>query len=168
MTEIQDTEKVLLDALRLNANVLNEVALRYGIGPGADRSEDERPRINCPSDVRRLLGPEMASLAQEQLRVLLLDNQSKLVGQRVVYQGTVSECGVRAAEVFRPAVIEAVPSVIVVHNHPSGDPTPSGPDAMVTRRLAEAGELLDIELLDHVVIGRDGAKSLKELGLMTR
>ena len=73
---------------------------------------------------------------------------------------------IRPAEVLRPAVLEAVPSIIVSHNHPSGDPTPSGPDAAITRELAQAGKLLGIELLDHVVIGGERFVSLKERGLM--
>ena len=89
------------------------------------------------------------------------------MGQRVIYQGNVSSAIVRAAEVFRPAVIEAVPSIIVSHNHPSQDPTPSPEDAALTRELVQAGKLLDIELLDHVVIGGERFVSLKERGLMS-
>ena len=75
--------------------------------------------------MRGLLGPDMASLSQEQLRVLLLNARNQVIGQRVIYQGNVSSAIVRNAEVFRPAVIEAVPAVIVSHNHPSGDPAPA-------------------------------------------
>ena len=109
----------------------------------------------------------MASLAQEQLRVLLLNTKNLVVGQRVIYQGNVNSSMVRTAEVFRPAVIEAVPSIIVSHNHPSGDPTPSGPDVSITRDIAEAGKLLGVELLDHIVIGGERFVSLKERGLMS-
>ncbi len=98
--------------------------------------------------------------------MLLLDTKNNVVGQRVVYQGNVSSAIVRPAEVLRPAVIEAVPAVIICHNHPSGDPTPSPEDAAITRELAQAAKLLGIELLDHVVIGGDRAVSLKERGLM--
>ena len=90
-----------------------------------------------------------------------------MVGQRVVYQGDVRSITVRPAEVFRPAVIEAVPSIIVVHNHPSRDPEPSPADVAITKKLMEAGKLLEIGLLDHVVIGGDRAVSLKERGLIT-
>ena len=98
--------------------------------------------------------------------MLLLDTKNNVVGQRVVYQGNVSSAIVRPAEVLRPAVIEAVPSIIVSHNHPSGDPTPSPEDAAITRELAQAAKLLSIELLDHVVIGGEKFVSLKERGLM--
>ena len=89
-----------------------------------------------------------------------------MVGQRVIYQGNISSAIVRPAEVLRPAVIEAVPSIIVSHNHPSQDPTPSPEDAHLTRDLMKAAKLLGVELLDHVVIGGDRFVSLKERGLM--
>ena len=98
--------------------------------------------------------------------MLLLDTKNNVVGQRVVYQGNVSSAIVRPAEVLRPAVIEAVPSIIISHNHPSQDPTPSPEDVAITRELSQAAKLLGIELLDHVVIGGEKFVSLKERGLM--
>ena len=115
-------DAALLDALRSNLNLLGELAVRYAVEFHPERPTEDPPAINCPEDVRRLLGSEMASLAQEQLRVLLLNTKNLVVGQRVIYQGNVNSSMVRTAEVFRPAVIEAVPSIIVSHNHPSGDP----------------------------------------------
>ena len=160
-------DAALLEALRSNLNLLGEIAMRYQVETQPERPTKDLPVISCPNDVRRLLGPEMAPLAQEQLRVLLLDTKNHIVGQRVIYQGNVSSAIVRAAEVFRPAVIEAVPSIIVSHNHPSQDPTPSPEDAALTRELVQAGKLLNIELLDHVVIGGERFVSLKERGLMS-
>ena len=90
-----------------------------------------------------------------------------VVGQRVVYQGNVNSSMIRPAEVFRPAVVEAVPSIIVCHNHPSQDPTPSPEDAAITRDLVKAGKLLGVELLDHVVIGGKRFVSLKDRNLMS-
>ena len=159
-------DSALLEALRANLNLLGELAVRYDVETRREGPED-LPVISCPEDVRRLLGPEMAPLAQEQLRVLLLNTKNQVMGQRVIYQGNVSSAIVRTAEVFRPAVIEAVPSIIVSHNHPSQDPTPSPEDAALTRELVQAGKLLDIELLDHVVIGGERFVSLKERGLMS-
>ena len=164
-TPTKDT--ALLDALRSNLNLLGEIAMRYAVETQPGRPTGDLPVISCPDDVRRLLGPEMAPLAQEQLRVLLLNTKNQVMGQRVIYQGNVSSAIVRTAEVFRPAVIEAVPSIIVSHNHPSQDPTPSPEDAALTRELVQAGKLLDIELLDHVVIGGERFVSLKERGLMS-
>ena len=160
-------EETLLDALRSNVRVLGELAMRYGIETQPGRPAAEPPIISSAEDARRLLVPEMAPLAQEQVRVLLLDIRNRLVGQRVIYQGTVSSTEVRTAEVLRPAVNEAAPRIIVVHNHPSGAAEPSPEDVALTRRLVQAAELLGIELLDHVVIGRNEAVSLKEWGHMS-
>ena len=159
-------DAALLEALRSNLHLLGEIAMRYEVETQPERPEDP-PAINCPDDVRRLLGPEMSGLAQEQLRVLLLNTKNLVVGQRVVYQGNVNSSMIRPAEVLRPAVMEAVPSSIISHNHPSQDPTPSPEDAAITRELAQAAKLLGIELLDHVVIGGDKFVSLKERGLMS-
>ena len=160
-------DEALLEALRRNLSLLGELAMRYEVETQPERPTEDVPVITCPDDVRRLLGPEMAPLAQEQLRVLLLDTKNHVVGQRVVYQGNVNSSMVRPAEVLRPAVVEAVPHVILVHNHPSHDPTPSAQDAAITRDIAQAGKLLGIELLDHVVIGGERFASLKERGLMS-
>ena len=94
--------------------------------------------------------------------MLLLNTSGEVIGQRVIYQGNVNSSMVRAAEVFRPAVVEAVPAVVVVHNHPSGNPDPSPNDVTITRKLRQAAELLDIELLDHVVIGGKAAREPQE------
>lgn len=125
----------------------------------------ERPTISRPEDVATLLLGDMAFLSQEQLRVLCLDTKNHVVHQQVVYQGTVNSSVVRVAEVFKPAVTRTCPAVVVVHNHPSGDPTPSPEDVRTTDQLRRAGELLDIELLDHIVIGHQRYVSLKERGL---
>ena len=158
-------DAALLEALRSNLGLLGELAARYEVATKPEGPEDP-PSINSPQDVQRLLGPEMSQLAQEQLRVLLIDTKSQVVGQRVIYQGNISSAIVRTAEVFRPAVIEAVPSVIIAHNHPSRDPDPSPDDVMITRKLKQAAQLLDIDLLDHIVIGGKRHVSLKERGLM--
>ena len=158
-------DAALLEALRSNLGLLGELAARYEVATKPEGPEDP-PSINSPQDVQRLLGPEMSQLAQEQLRVLLIDTKSQVVGQRVIYQGNISSAIIRTAEVFRPAVIEAVPSVIIAHNHPSRDPDPSPDDVMITRKLKQAAELLDIDLLDHIVIGGKRHVSLKERGLM--
>jgi DNA repair protein RadC len=126
---------------------------------------DERPRIGSPADVFALLGVEMAGLAQEQLRVLLLDTKNGVVHIHTVYIGTVNASLVRAAEVLRPALARNCPSIIVAHNHPSGDPTPSGEDGRVTEQLFHAAKLLDIALLDHIVIGQGRFVSLREIGV---
>ena len=154
----------LIDALRTNLRLLNELAVRYEVSTNPNRADNPLVTISCPGDVYALLRDEMADLAQEQLRVLLLDTRNHVIGQRVIYQGTVNECLVRPAEVLRPAVIEGAPNIIVVHNHPSKDPTPSPEDTRATRELNQACKLLGVKLLDHVVIGGDHSASIKDLG----
>ena len=161
----QTEGQALLDALRNNLDLLGEIALRYGVETQPART-DNPPSITTPGDVHKLLAPEMSGLAQEQLRVLLLNTKNVVVGQRVVYQGNVNSSMVRPAEVLRPAVVEAVPHIIISHNHPSGDPTPSPDDVACTRALSQSAKLLGVELLDHIVIGGDRFVSLKERGLI--
>ena len=158
-------EPELIEALRSNQSLLRELAVRYEVTVRPE-GPDDPPSINRSLDVYDILGPEMSALAQEQLRVLLLNTRNEVVGQRVIYQGNVNSSAVRAAEVLRPAVVEAVPTVVVAHNHPSGDPDPSPNDVTITRSLKRAAELLDIELLDHVIIGGKRHVSLKNRGLM--
>ena len=114
----------------------------------------ERAVINSPQDVANLLLAEMSVLDQEHLRILLLNTRNEVLGIQEIYVGNVNSSVVRAAEVFRPAVQANTPSIIVVHNHPSGDPAPSSQDVDITNELISAGKLLGIELLDHVVLGR--------------
>ena len=128
-------------------------------------SPDERPQISSPDDVVTLIGIEMAALEQEQLRVVLLDTKHRVIVHKTVYQGSVNQAQVRVAEVFRDAVRHNAVAVVAVHNHPSGDPTPSAADVALTAELARAGQLLDLELLDHLIIAQGGWKSLRRLGL---
>jgi DNA repair protein RadC len=125
----------------------------------------ERAVIHSPQDVANLLA-EMAVLDQEHLRVLLMSTRNEVLSIQEIYVGNVNSSVVRPAEVFRPAIRDNAPSIIVVHNHPSGDPTPSPEDVAITRALVSSGKLLDIELLDHVIIGSGGRYiSLNEKGL---
>ena len=129
----------------------------------ASLAPEERAQISCPQDAASLLAAEMEPLVQENLVVLLLNTRNQVVARRTIYIGTVNSSAVRPAEVIRPAIRENAPSIIVAHNHPSGDPTPSPEDISVTRDLAAAGKLMDIELLDHLIIGQGGRfTSLKE------
>ena len=125
----------------------------------------ERPQITGPQDAVDLVQWEMGYLKQEQLRVLCLDTKNYVVAQEVVYQGTANSSVVRVAEVFKPAISRTCPAIVVVHNHPSGDPTPSPEDVRTTEQVRKAGELLDVELLDHIVVGQQKWVSLKERGL---
>ena len=124
-----------------------------------------RAVVHSPRDVFNLLGAEMGLLDQEHLRVILLNTKNEVRGIQEVYKGNVGSSNVRVAEVLRPAVRENCPSIIIVHNHPSGDPTPSPEDILITREIRTSGDTMDIELLDHVIIAGQGHVSMKEKGL---
>ena len=126
---------------------------------------EDRNIVRTPQDVANLLAAEMGYLDQEHLRVILLSTKKAVSGIHEVYIGNVNASIIRVSEVLRPAVRENCPSIIVVHNHPSGDPTPSADDVLVTRSIASGAEMLDIELLDHIIIGGQAHVSLKEKGL---
>jgi len=124
--------------------------------------ESEGYRILSPQDAATLVMPDMAYLDHEEMRVLALNTKNIVVANLLLYQGTVQTSVLRAAEIFRPAVVRQCPAILVCHNHPSGDPTPSPEDIAVTEQLVEAGKLLDIEVVDHLIIGNSRFLSLKE------
>ena len=127
---------------------------------------EERPTINSPADAAALVQNEMSLLEKEHLRVILLDTRNHVLDIVEIYQGSINSSQVRIAEVFKPAVARTAPAIIVIHSHPSGDPTPSPDDVAVTRAIVQAGKLLDIETLDHLIIGQGGRWiSMKERGL---
>lgn len=125
-------------------------------------SPEQRRVVKVPEDVYAMLFGEMALLEQEHLRVILLTTRNEVVCVKDVYKGNISSVVVQVSNVFRDAVREACPSIIVVHNHPSGDPAPSAEDAALTKQMVEAGRLLGIELVDHIVIARRGFVSMRE------
>ena len=131
-----------------------------------EHNQNDKNRISSPQDVDNILRPLMERLNQEQLRVLVLDTRKGTLENFMVYQVTVNNSSIRPAEILRPAVLANVPNIIVAHNHPSGDPQPSPEDTAATRDIRATGKLLDIELLDHIVIGANGRfASMKENGL---
>jgi len=157
-----------------------EVCAQHGIGPAkaaqikaaielgrrlTQVSIDDRPAIQSPEDAANLVRYEMSSLEQEVLRVILLDTRNRFLEIVELYRGSLNSSQVRVGELFRPAIRRNAASMIVVHNHPSGDPSPSPDDIAITRAIVEAGKLLDIEVLDHLIIGQGRYTSLKERGL---
>jgi len=127
---------------------------------------EERLAINSPADAANLLMYQLAAVDQEYLYVILLDTRNRLIGPPLeVYHGSLNTSLIRIGEVFREAIKANAAALIVAHNHPSGDPSPSPEDVAVTRSMVEAGRMLDIEVLDHLVIGRHRFISLKERGL---
>jgi DNA repair protein RadC len=127
----------------------------------------ERPRIRGPRDIYDICAPALQDARQEEFRVLLLNTQHCVVRELVVTRGTLDASVVHPREVFRAAIIESAAAVILVHNHPSGDPTPSREDREVTDQLVAAGRLIGISVLDHIVIGDGRYVSFVEAGLLT-
>jgi DNA repair protein RadC len=122
--------------------------------------------VRAPGDVAQRLLPEMGRLEREELRVAVLNTKNAVTALTTVYVGNLAGSAIRVGEAFRDAVRRNAAAVLVVHNHPSGDPTPSGEDLRITSELVQAGRLLDIELLDHVVIGSERWVSLRAAGAL--
>ena len=126
---------------------------------------EERPRVTSPADAANLLMADMMLLEQEHLRLILLDTRNRVLSVPTIYVGSLNTSVVRIGELLRAAIRANAAAFIAAHNHPSGDPSPSPEDVSVTRQIAQAGRLVDIEMLDHVIIGRQRYVSLKERGL---
>jgi DNA repair protein RadC len=136
---------------------------------GSRAAREERPpvpRIREPEDVVRLFGTRLRDLQVEEFHLLALDSQSQVLREVLVTRGLLNSSLVHPREVFRAAIAEAAAGIIVVHNHPSGDPTPSAEDRAATKQLVSAGRLLDIPLYDHVIIAGDRFVSLATAGLL--
>ncbi|MCC6174068.1 MAG: hypothetical protein IT305_02085 [Chloroflexi bacterium] len=153
----------LLHLVRENLRLLADLSGRYEVS-GLTATAD-RYSIRSPGDVAVYLGQELSDLAQEQLRVVLLDSGNGVLGTSLVYQGGLNSTVIRLGDCFREAVARGAAAVVLVHNHPSGDPTPSPEDIRLTAEAARAGDLLGVDLLDHVVIGRSEHVSLRDRGL---
>jgi len=125
----------------------------------------KRPQIQQAADAARLV-LDMGYLTQEEVRVILLDNGRRVVAMPTIYKGTVNVSVIRVAEVFRDAITRNCPAMIVVHNHPSGDPSPSPEDIELTRTIRAAGQLLDIQVIDHLIIGYQAWRSMRDMGLV--
>ena len=129
-------------------------------------AREDKPLISHPRDIYSLLGAEMGGLDQEHIRVVLLNTRNEVMSVHEIYKGNVHTAIIRVAEIIRPAIRENAPAMVAVHNHPTGDPEPSAQDVSMTVDVRQAAELLDIELVDHVIIGKGGRfSSLKEHNL---
>jgi DNA repair protein RadC len=148
-----------------------QLVAAFGLGHRLARETLSKQKIDSPELVNELVGPEMRRLRKESLRVILLDTRYHLIRVEEVSIGSVNESIAHPRDIFRPALVSSAYAVIVVHNHPSGDASPSQTDHSLTRRMAEAAELLQIKLLDHIIIGApaDGSPgyfSFKEAGVL--
>ncbi len=144
-----------------------QAALELGRRLVATQPQD-RPVIRGPEDVHNLLQADMALLEQEQMRVILLNTRNQVLGSSDVYRGSVHTAVVRIGELFRDALRQNAPAIILAHNHPSGDPTPSAEDVAMTEQAIQAGELLDVDVLDHIVLAHGGFESMKTRKLAFR
>ncbi len=157
----------------------SELAARKGLGPAKTSqlkaalelgkrlsmaSPMQRPQITSPDSAANLLMLDMSALSQEHLRVLLLDTKNYVIASPTIYKGNTDGITIRVKEIFTPAVKSNATAIILAHNHPSGDPTPSPEDVQMTQRVIEAGKLLDIKVVDHIIIGHQCFVSLKEIG----
>src|SRR6476620_8985433 len=151
-----------------------ELVAAFGLGQRLAHETLSKQKIDSPELVNELIGAEMRRLRTESLRVILLDTRYRLIRVHPIQEvstGSVNESIAHPRDIFRPAVISSAYAVIVIHNHPSGDPSPSQSDHSLTRRLAEAAELLQIKLLEHIIIGAPGEGrlpyfSFKEAGVL--
>ncbi len=148
-----------------------QLVAAFGLGQRLANERLSRQKLDSPELIHDLVAAEMRTLHKESLRVILLDTRYHLLRIEEVSRGSVNESIAHPRDVFRPAVISSAYAVIVVHNHPSGDPSPSQSDHSLTRRLAEAAELLQIKLLDHIIIGAPAEGrlpyfSFKEAGVL--
>ena len=148
-----------------------QLAAAFGLGTRLAREKFSNQKLDSPEAVHELVGAELRMLRKESFRVILLDTRYRLIRIEEVSIGSINESIAHPRDVFRPAVISSAYAVIVVHNHPSGDASPSQTDHSLTRRLAEAAELLQIKLLDHIIIGAPaegsaGYFSFKEAGVL--
>jgi DNA repair protein RadC len=185
----QDVLQVARQLLAVSDGSLRRLAQRpsaellrsHGVGPskagrliaafelGARASREERPpvqRIREPEDVLRLFGSRLRDLQVEEFHLVALDSQSQVLRDVLITRGLLNSSLVHPREVFRAAIAEAAAGIIVVHNHPSGDPTPSAEDRAATKQLVSAGRLLDVPVYDHVIIAGDRFVSFASAGLL--
>ena len=144
------TTHLLGDAKAAQLQAVFELARRLTLP-----ADTERYQILSPADAATLVRADMSYLDHEEMRVLCLDTKNHVVANIRLYQGTINSSVVRAAEIFRPAVTRNCPGILICHNHPSGDPTPSPEDEQVTWQLVEVAKFFDIDLVDHVIIGHN-------------
>jgi len=137
---------------------------------GARAAREERPavqRIREPEDVTRLFSARLRDLQVEEFHLLALDSQSQVLREVLITRGLLNSSLVHPRECFKPAILAGSAALLLAHNHPSGDPEPSAEDIALTRRLTAAGQLLGIEILDHLILGEAGRfVSLRERGVM--
>jgi len=138
----------------------------FELGKRASVQQDERIEISSSGDAINLLQPDMENLDKEHFIILILNTRNRLIKKENIFIGTLDNSIIHPREVFKPAIIESAASIILAHNHPSGDPAPSNEDIEVTKKLRDAGKIIGIDVLDHVIIGNGRSYSLLDNGLI--
>jgi DNA repair protein RadC len=185
-TAVQIAEKILADAGGLHELPrygIDDLLSIKGLGPAkavavlagvelgkrlSSRMRHVAPTVSSPGDAAGLVMEELRHNLREHFRAVLLDTKNKVMGIEEISIGSLNTSLVHPREVFRPAIRKSCASIILIHNHPSGDPTPSREDLDVTKRLCDAGKLIGIEVLDHIIIGDGKFTSFREKGLLNR
>lgn len=143
-----------------------QICACFEMGRRASSFVEEDVKINCGEDVFRVFGSKMMDLESENFKVIYLNTRKRVLKEKTLFVGTLDESVVHPREIFKVALEEGAAGIVLVHNHPSGDPTPSDDDVRVTKELIEAGKILGVDVLDHVIIGRNGYWSIMENGLI--
>lgn len=153
----------------VKSGIFSDFAHHEGDAGRFVRSVQERFTVRAPADVARFVQEQIYTpwedFTQEELYTLMLDNKNKLTHAALVYRGTIDSVHIRVAEVFRPAILVNARAIVITHNHPSSDPEPSPQDANFTQMCVEAGRLLDVECVDHLVVGKEAFVSMRDRGL---
>lgn len=147
----------------------SKLAAAFELGVRVSRESVASAVLDSPEAIHRFFSPQMAHLPQEQVVVAMVDTRLKHMGSAVVSVGTVSESSAHPREILRPVITRGAYGFVLIHNHPSGDPSPSKADEVVTRRVSESAELLQLRFLDHIIIGRSASVpyfSFREAGLI--
>lgn len=150
----------------------SKLAAAFELGARVARENLRADPLDSPERIHEMFAPQIAHLPQENVVVATLDSRLRHIGTNIVSVGTVSESSAHPREILRPVLSRGGFGFVLIHNHPSGDPTPSNADCRITRRIAEAAELMQLRFMDHVVIGRPSAGrlpyfSFREAGLVT-
>jgi len=150
--------------IRLGKSAGRKLSAALELGRRSLQPRERGATVRDAAEVYRIMRPRMAHLTCEEFHVMLMDARHRAIRTVRIAQGGVTACALTARDVFEPAIREAAPAIVAIHNHPSGDPSPSQDDVALTRRLEEAADILGIRLLDHVVVAEAGFTSLRASG----
>ena len=144
-----------------SAGILATIELGRRFSKSIQKNE-ERQRLNCAEDVYKYVHYEMESLDHEEIHIISLDSKHYVIGEDLLYKGTINTSNIRVSEIFKKPLLLNAASFVMVHNHPSGDPTPSPADIVSTRKVIETGKVMDLPLMDHVIIGAGSFTSMNK------